>query len=820
MSKIFLKLSIGLLATVGLLRPSVALGVTYLPGSVPSALAQSSMLGHLAGTNVLHLAIGLPLRNQAAMNTLLSQVYNPASTNYHKFLTPAQFASQFGPTTNDYQAVVSFAQSHGLTVTATPANRMLVEVSGKASDIEGAFNITLNQYRHPTENRTYFSPSSSPSVPNGLTVLDVSGLNSYVKPRPKLHLSSSNVSPLPTPKVGSAPFGSYMGYDFRAAYVPGTSLTGAGQKIALVQFDGYLASDIALYEQMAGLPSHSLTNILLNGFNGVPTGTGGEIEVSLDIEMVISMAPGVSQVLVYEGDPFFNFNPNVVLNQIAQDNAAQQVSCSWGWTGGPNATSEQIFQQMALQGQSFFDASGDSDAFLPGEVDNPGGFGFPANSPNITQVGGTTLTTTGPVGAYVAEQVWNWGGGIGSSGGSSSFYAIPSWQQWINMSTNHGSTTGRNIPDVALTADNVFVIAENGIQFPGTGGTSCAAPLWAGFTALVNQQAAALGRPPVGFINPAIYTLAQGASYNNVFNDTTVGNNTWSLSPTNFFAIPGYDLCTGLGTPKGTNLINALAGGLANITSPVISPPPMPPGGWSTTLDVMNGSDPNGSWFLFVKDHKQVDIGSIANGWFITLSTANPVGYAADSAAYGTPTNSLPAIGTSWNTTVAVTNYGPSFSTNVYVSDSLPVGLTLVSSIPSSGTVVSYGSTLVWTLGNLATNAGGTLTLSFTNLNSIGVFTNTATVYSDTSDPNPDDDTATAVATVTLPNNPTLAATLLPHGGGFQLSVGGDSSYLATVQASTNLVSWVNLYSGYPPFVFTDTNTAYASRFYRVLVGP
>src|SRR5262249_52881546 len=154
------------------------------------------------------------------------------------------------------------------------------------------------------------------------------------------------------------------------------------------------------------------------------------------------------------------------------DNSSRQVSCSWGWGGGLNATTEQIFQQMAAQGQSFFDASGDSDAFLPGQVDDPFYPGTPAYSTNITVVGGTTLQTVSPGGAWASETVWNWGGGSGSSGGISLSNTIPVWQQGISMTANKGSTTRRNIPDVALTADNVFVIADDGLYFPGTGGTS------------------------------------------------------------------------------------------------------------------------------------------------------------------------------------------------------------------------------------------------------------------------------------------------------------------------------------------------------------
>src|SRR6185503_13786132 len=139
-----------------------------------------------------------------------------------------------------------------------------------------------------------------------------------------------------------------------------------------------------------------------------------------------------------------------------------------------------------------------------------------------------------------------------------SSYLIPSWQQDIDMTANKGSTMFRNIPDVAMTADNVYVIADNGTAYPGTGGTSVAAPLWAGFAALVNQQAAQNGIPPVGFINPAVYAIGKGSSSS--FHDITTGDNTWSQSTTRFLAVPGYDLCTGWGTPNGIDLISALAG--------------------------------------------------------------------------------------------------------------------------------------------------------------------------------------------------------------------------------------------------------------------
>lgn len=174
-----------------------------------------------------------------------------------------------------------------------------------------------------------------------------------------------------------------------------------------------------------------------------------------------------------------------MLNRMATDNVAKQLSSSW--TFSTDATTSQVFQEMAAQGQSFFNASGDSDAYS-------GPISAPADSPYVTVVGGTTLTTSGPSGAWVSETVWNWGSGQGSGGGISTSYSLPSWQAGVSMAANQGSVHQRNIPDVAMAADNVFEIADNGRSLSGIGGTSCATPMWAGFTALVNQQAAGLGQ--------------------------------------------------------------------------------------------------------------------------------------------------------------------------------------------------------------------------------------------------------------------------------------------------------------------------------------
>ena len=538
---------------------ALPLDSVLLHGHVPDVVSGLTPIRPLPASQKINLCIGLPLRNQDELTELLHNLYDPTCPAYHQFLTPADFMSRFGPTEQDYQAVLAFAQTNGLAVTQMHDDRRLLDVSAPASTIERTFRVTLHEYRHPTENRTFYAPDREPSVAVGLPVADVWGISDYPRPHPQN--TGPRTQPVKTfakPNLGSGPGGTYRGYDFRAAYLPGvTNLTGAGQTIGLLQLDGFYMNDITSYQSQARLPgTPTIQTVLLDGFSGTPVSANGNAEVSLDIEMVLSMAPVLSTVIVYEGNPS-SFYPTHVLSRIVSDNLARQVSSSWSWSGGPNATVDTYFQQMAAQGQSFFQASGDSDAYLFGAMDSSASSTTPVSSPYVTCVGGVTLSTDGS-GNWLSETVWNWDDGTGSSGGISSYYAIPTWQQGVSMAGNQGSTSYRNIPDVALCADNVYVCYSNGWS-ASFGGTSCAAPLWAGFTALVNQQAAIQAMPsPVGFLNPALYGIGKSAKAATVFHDTTTGNNTNTTSPTSFYAVPGYDLCTGWGTPNGLSMIQAL----------------------------------------------------------------------------------------------------------------------------------------------------------------------------------------------------------------------------------------------------------------------
>jgi hypothetical protein len=515
-------------------------GRQVLPGHVPAVVARLNPVGDLPETNRLILGLGLPLRHPDALDTLLHDLYDPARPRYRHFLKPREFADQFGPSEEDYRTLIAFAQAHHLQILHTHSNRVLLDVAASPADVREVFHVNMKVYRHPSEARTFYAPDTEPSVDLDVPLLHVTGLDNYILPQPQL--LSGGYGGDPPWQGGSGKNGTYLGNDFRAAYAPGVALNGAGQSVALVEFDTYYTNDILAYESLAGIPPVSITNVIVHGYHKPPG--GGSEEVAADIEMAVAMAPGLSQVLVYEALYGSTSVNNDLLNQIATDDLANQISCSWFFV--IDGVTDQIFQEMAAQGQSFFNACGDSGAYYI-EI------AAKESDPFITEVGGTILSTSGPGGTWKSETAWH-----GGSGGVGSLYPIPYWQQTVNMSANKGSALWRNVPDVALTAQAILLVYDNGIT-NGQTGTSCAAPLWAGFTALVNQQAAQNGQPPVGFLNPAIYGLGQSSLYPSCFHDITTGDNTNDVSTNKFFAVAGFDLCTGWGTPAGQALIDALA---------------------------------------------------------------------------------------------------------------------------------------------------------------------------------------------------------------------------------------------------------------------
>ena len=503
---------------------------------------QAARVGPMSKSQRMRLAIILPLRNQSELTNLLKRLYDPSSPDYRHFLTVAQFTQQFGPTKQDYQAVEKFARSKGFSVTNTPANRLLVHINGTVSQINKGFHVAMTTYRHPTESRTFYSPDREPSLDLSVPVTHVAGLNNFSLPRPKFKRAPANFRRNST---GSGPSGAFLGSDMRAAYYGGTALTGSGQAVGLLEFDGYNMSDVtaSFAGQRNSVPIH---NVLLDGASAGSDGDDGE--QVLDIVQAASMAPGMSQIRVYiaPGTSQIGVGDVDIFNQMAIENIAKQLSCSWGWNPADTAQLDPIFQEFAAQGQNLFVASGDAGAYKgSNSTDNS----YPAESVYVVAVGGTDLTTNGAGGPWQSETAWlDSGGGPADDG-----FAIPSWQVGVANSSNHASTTIRNVPDVAAEANTDNYLCDQGSCTADYGGTSFAAPRWAGFLALVNQQVVANGNSTLGFINPTVYSIGKGASYHDAFHDITSGSNN------KYSAEPGYDLVTGWGSPNGTGLINALA---------------------------------------------------------------------------------------------------------------------------------------------------------------------------------------------------------------------------------------------------------------------
>lgn len=614
-------------------------------GHVPKAVRKLAPLHRLEANRRMQITIGLPLRNSEALTNLLQDIYNPSSPNYRHFLGPDEFAAKFGPSKDDYQKVIDFAKAHGLIVKRTHSNRTLLDVEGSVADLEKALHVHMQVYKHPTEARNFFSADAEPSLDLDTPVLAISGLDNYVKPRPHLHLAgaSPKIRPMGGGGGGGGGTGSYTGpfegYDFRDAYAPNISQDGTGQSVGLFELFGYNIQDIEDYENDAGISPVTVTPITIDGGSADDSAVNnldqGDLdyafEVTGDIEMAIAMAPGLSNVLVYIGptpqdqpplgtnyiqDATTTAQINDVLNRMATDDLAKQLSCSYGMD--INLSTVQIFQQYAAQGQSFFLASGDAGAYSSA-VDQP------ADDPNITVVGGTILTenSTATNNMWGSEVAWlspPGDDGLGdttpledSGGGISMAHAIPWWQQGISMTANQGSTTMRNVPDVSLVADNITIFWGNTLVGTGDGGdalpfpvngTSMAAPLWAAFMACVNQAAAENSQPPVGFLNPTLYAIGKSKDYPSCFHDITSGCNTNASSPTKYFATTGYDLCTGWGTIN-TNLMQALlsppADGLL-ITNGLGFTAQGPSGGpfdiTSRTYTVLNTSSTPVTWSL------------------------------------------------------------------------------------------------------------------------------------------------------------------------------------------------------------------------------
>jgi len=333
----------------------------------------------------------------------------------------------------------------------------------------------------------------------------------------------------------------------RAAYYGGTALNGSGQSVGLLEYAGTDLADVTTYYNNI----HQTNSVPINLIATDNTSTSclysagcDDTEQTLDITQALGMAPGLTKLDVYVGSTDAD-----LLNAMVQGGDAQ-LGCSWAWKPADPGVDDPYYQAMAAKGQNFFVAAGDSGKWPT--RNSP--YYYPADDAYVTSVGGTDLTTSSAGGPWKAESAWADGGG----GISPDKILIPTWQQPTATSCSACSKTYRNAPDVSANANFTFYVCANQTSCTANlyGGTSFAAPMWAGYMALVNQQAVANGTGLVGFINPTLYAIGNSGSYPTDFHDIASGSNGYS-------ATTGYDLATGWGSPNGANLINALSGPVA-----------------------------------------------------------------------------------------------------------------------------------------------------------------------------------------------------------------------------------------------------------------
>ena len=553
------------LALLGLLAPSaVAAPGAVKVGSPPHVPLRSRAIGALSGTTTLAATVTLQPRDPAGLQAFASQVATPGSSVYHDYLSVAQFAQRFGPTTAQINAVEASMRAHGLHPGSVSPNGLSIRVVASAQRLEHAFSTSFERYVL-AGGRTAFANVSAPLLDASVakTVQGVIGLDTLATPRPigLLHPQGSRAraqtphvvtgGPQPCAAATSAQSsaqgsGSHTADQLASAYrfssLYGSGDLGAGQTIALYELEPYDPNDIAAYQACYGT-STAVSDVPVDGGAGSGAGAG---EAALDIEDVIGLAPKAN-ILVYSGPNSNSGSPGSgpydTYSTIISQDVAKVISTSWGicesQQGSSNAAGEYtLFEEAATQGQTIVAAAGDSGAEdctdangnpIAGlAVDDPG------SQPFVTGVGGTTLNALGPP---PGETVWNESSqnppaGAGG-GGISSFWTMPSYQSSAAASLNvfnasssgspcHATSGGycREVPDVSADADPYtgHLIYYNGAGtvsgapsgWVGIGGTSAAAPLWAALLALTDASRACNGTP-IGFANPVLYRAAGNA---------------------------------------------------------------------------------------------------------------------------------------------------------------------------------------------------------------------------------------------------------------------------------------------------------------------
>ncbi|MGA8838706.1 MAG: protease pro-enzyme activation domain-containing protein, partial [Candidatus Sulfotelmatobacter sp.] len=743
------------------------------------ANGRAQFVGQLPATQTLRFDIVLPLRDRTGLQNYLQEIQDPTSPSYHQFLTPQEFTVRFGPSQQDWDALVAFAKSSGFEIINGNLEERDLRLTGSVANIEKAFHVTIGTYQDLTEDRTFFAVDREPTVDLPFQLWHITGLDNDSRPHP-LYVKKSDYAKahgLDPDKVvsnattGSGPSSSFLGSDMRAAYYGGTALTGTGQTIGLFEFLGTDLADLNTYYSNVGQTKpYTPTLISTGGYSTSCTESSGcdDTEQTLDMTQAMGMAPGSTMLYMYVCGNASSISDTACISAMvstADAPLSKQISCSWGWTPADPSTLDPYFEQMASQGQNFFAAAGDSSAWSASNE------AWPADDANIVSVGGTDLTTSSAAGPWKSETAWaDSGGGI-----SPDSIPIPSWQKLSGVITsgNRGSTTLRNGPDVAGNANFTYYVCADQTTCTANeyGGTSFAAPMWAGYLALANEQAATNG-DTIGYINPIIYPAALTSSYGTYFHDITSG------SCGTYSGITGYDLCTGWGSPNTTGVINLLAGSATPSFTLSASP---------SSLTITQGG--SGTSTITVND---------LNGFTgsVTLAASGlPSGVTATfgtNPTTGTSVLTLTASATATTGTSTVTITGTSGSLSASTTLSLTVNSTAtpafsVSASPTSVTI-TQGTSGTSTI--TVTSTGGFN--SATTLSASGLPSGVTATFST----NPVTPPANGSATSTL----TLTASASATVGTATVTITGTSG---STSHSTTITLTVNASSGTPNFTMS-----------------
>ncbi len=516
----------------------------------PVPLSSAHRMIAVSNDPVFTVDIALPARLPAAAALYARRVSTVGDPLAGHFLTAAQYADAFGPSVADYNAVVAWATSTGLGIHEQSAGRSVVSVTGHASTLSRAFHVGFKYFSNADGTVTHIA-TTQPSLPLAIAakVAGVIGLSTskqyaeLAQPRPAGVPPKSRAS-------GDGVGGGYSPADLRTAYsVPFPAVVGPKEVVAVYEQGGFYPSDIAAFTKANKLPSVPVTVRPVNGYGGGVSNPNVELETVLDIETLIGINPGLSNILVYEDGDAFNTSLLDSLTAMANDRAASVVSISYGIDEKLQGTTSMVAEnavltQMAAEGQTVFVSSGDGGAY----GDEAGSLNVedPGSQPFVTCVGGTSLYT-GPHGAYEGEETWNdLGLHSGATGGGvSSYWPLPSYQADPGSPPdsvfyfNGGSNTFRNVPDIAavaspFTGESIYSSLYGGWLI--VGGTSLATPIVAAEMSLYDQILQLSGIGHLGFFNPKVYPLASSSIGYGLFHDIRDGTN----GSVNLDGIPGY----------------------------------------------------------------------------------------------------------------------------------------------------------------------------------------------------------------------------------------------------------------------------------------